>query len=167
VSFRLSLVLAAAVVLLDQTSKAMVAASIPLGAERTVIPALLNLVHTRNRGIAFGFLGSSGPVVQVVLLAVVAVVVLVLVAQLARGDGDPITGTGLALILGGAVGNLIDRLVRGEVVDFLDFYLRIGGHERHWWAFNLADSAITVGAVAIVLAELLRPARHEHASGSH
>ncbi|MGE5236552.1 MAG: signal peptidase II [Acidobacteriota bacterium] len=165
-SFRGSLALAAVVALLDQLTKALVVSSFPLGAERVVIPGLFSLVHTRNRGIAFGFLGSSGPVVQIVLLAVVALVVLLLARQLARSGTDAVTGAGLALVLGGAVGNLIDRVMRGEVVDFLDFYLRIGGHERHWWAFNLADSAITVGAIGIVLAELLRPARREHAPRS-
>ena len=154
--------IAAAVVILDQLTKAWVIAAIPFGGLRDVIPGLFRLVHTRNRGIAFGLLGSSGPLVQTLLLAVVVAVVGVLIWQLMRGDGDRLAGFGLSLVLGGALGNLADRLLRGEVVDFLDVYLRIGGREHVWPTFNVADSCITVGAVLVIVAELLA-ARHRHA----
>ena len=87
--------IAAAVVLLDQLTKAWITAAFSLGSQRELIPGLLRLVHTRNRGIAFGLLGSSGPLVQTLLLAVVVTVVAVLVWQLSRGDGDQVAGLGL------------------------------------------------------------------------
>ena len=155
--------IAAAVVLGDQRTKAWITAVFPLGSQREVIPGLFRLVHTRNRGIAFGLLGSSGPLVQTLLLAVVVAVVAVLVWQLSRGNGDRLAGLGLAVVLGGALGNLTDRLFRGEVVDFLDVYLRLGGREHTWPTFNVADSCITVGAGLVILAEL-RAARHKHAA---
>ena len=155
--------IAAAVVVLDQLTKAWIIAAIPPGGVRAVIPGLFRLVHTRNRGIAFGLLGSSGPIVQALLLAVVVVVVGVLIWQLLHGNGDRVAGWGLALVLGGALGNLADRLLRGEVVDFLDVYVRIGGREHTWPTFNVADSCITVGAALVIVAELLA-ARRSHAA---
>jgi signal peptidase II len=155
--------IAAAVVLLDQLTKLWITAAFPFGSQREVIPGLFRLVHTRNRGIAFGLLGSSGPVVQTLLLAVVVAVVAVLVWQLSRGDGDTLAGIGLALVLGGALGNLADRLLRGEVVDFLNLYLRTAGGEHEWPSFNVADSCITVGAALVILAELLAT-RRKHAA---
>ena len=155
--------IAAAVVVLDQLTKAWIIAAIPPGGVRAVIPGLFRLVHTRNRGIAFGLLGSSGPIVQALLLAVVVVVVGVLIWQLLHGNGDRVAGWGLSLVLGGALGNLADRLLRGEVVDFLDVYVRIGGREHTWPTFNVADSCITVGAALVIVAELLA-ARRSHAA---
>ena len=151
--------IAGAVLLVDQLTKAWVNAAIPFGAGREVIPGLFRLVHSRNRGIAFGMLGSSGPVVQTLLLAVVVAVVGFLIWQLLHGNGDRLTGAGLALVLGGALGNLVDRLLRGEVVDFLDLYLRAGGRELSWPTFNVADSCITFGALVVLAAELLAARR--------
>jgi len=153
------------VVLLDQLTKAWVVAALPYGAQRDVVSGFFRLVHSRNRGIAFGLFGSSGPLVQTLLLAVVVAVVGVLAWQLLRGDGDRLAGLGLSLVLGGALGNLADRLVRGEVVDFLDVYLRIGGREHVWPTFNVADSCITVGAALVILAELLAT-RRKHAAAT-
>lgn len=155
--------IAAAVVLLDQLTKLWITAVFPLGGQREVIPGLLRLVHTRNRGIAFGLFGASGPVAQTLLLAVVVAVVAVLVWQLARTDGDRVAGAGLALVLGGALGNLADRVLRGEVIDFINVYIRLGGREHEWPSFNVADSCITVGAGLVILAELLA-ARNRHAA---
>lgn len=156
--------LAAAVVAADQLTKAWVIAAIPWGAQRDVIPGLFRLVHTRNRGIAFGLLGSSGPLVQTLLLVVVVAVVCVLAWQLLRGGGDRLAGCGLALVLGGALGNLADRVMRGEVVDFLDVYVRVGGREHVWPTFNVADACITVGAGVVILAELLASRRKRAAA---
>lgn len=151
--------IAAAVVAADQLTKAWVNAAIPFGAQREVIPGLFRLVHTRNRGIAFGLFGTSGPLVQTLLLVVVVAVVCVLAWQLLRGGGDRLAGCGLSLVLGGALGNLADRVLRGEVVDFLDVYVRLGGREHTWPTFNVADSCITVGAALVILAELLAARR--------
>ena len=164
-SNRLIAMLVVLVVLLDQLAKAAVVALVPPGGEVTVIPGFFRLVQARNRGIAFGLFGSSGPLVQTALLAGIVVIVVFLAVQLQRaGQASRLAATGLALVLGGAIGNLVDRLARGEVVDFLDVYVRWGGAEHHWWTFNVADSAITVGACLVILAELLRGARESHVS---
>ena len=153
----------AAVVLLDQAAKALVVAMVPFGAGFTVIPGFFRIVQARNRGIAFGLFGSSGPLVQTALLAGIVLIVVFIAVQLHRaGAGSRLAAAGLALVLGGAIGNLIDRLARGEVVDFLDVFVRWGGAEHHWPTFNVADSAITVGACLVILAELLRGLKEPH-----
>jgi signal peptidase II len=162
-----ALLVSAAVVAADQLTKAWIAATYPLGTEIPVVPGFFRLVHARNRGIAFGIFGASGPSVQLVLLLVVALIVGFIAWQLARAGGDGLVGTGLALVLGGALGNIVDRVLRGDVVDFLDFFVVVGGREHHWPAFNVADSAISVGACCVVLAEILAQLREKRASGSH
>lgn len=161
-----SLAVAAAVAVADQLTKAWIVATRPFGSESEVIPGLFRLVHARNRGIAFGLFGASGSAVQLVLLIAVAGIVAFVAWQLSRSGGDGPAGWGLALVLGGAIGNIVDRVFRGEVVDFLDFYLRIGGREHHWFAFNVADSAISVGACLVVLSELVSQARSKRAPGT-
>jgi signal peptidase II len=161
--FRVALWLTAAVVAADQLTKAWIAMAYPLGTELEMVPGLFRLVHARNRGIAFGILGASGPAVQLALLIVVAGIVAFVAWQLARAGGDGFAGVGLALVLGGAIGNIIDRVLRGEVVDFLDFYLVTGGREHHWPAFNVADSAISIGACCVILAEILTQLREKRA----
>ncbi len=121
-------VLVAVVVLLDQLAKAAVVAMVPFGTGINVIPGFFRIVQARNRGIAFGLFGSSGPVVQTALLAGIVLIVVFIAFQLQRaGQASRLAATGLALVLGGALGNLIDRLARGEVVDFLDVFVRWGG----------------------------------------
>lgn len=148
------LLLGGAVFLLDQASKWMVANAMALGEIRRVIPGLFNLTHVRNRGAAFGLLSNYDSPWPAVFLIAFSVAALALVLSLLWRGPAPLTGVGLALILGGALGNLFDRLRDGSVVDFLDFHL--GAY--HWPAFNLADSAIVVGAVALV-GEVLRSRR--------
>jgi signal peptidase II len=160
---RVALWLTAAVVAADQLTKAWIVWAYPLGTEMEIVPGFFRLVHTRNRGIAFGILGASGPAVQLVLLIVVAGIVAFVAWQLARAGGDGFAGAGLTLVLGGAIGNIIDRVLRGEVVDFLDFYLVTGGREHHWPAFNVADSAISIGACCVILAEILTQLREKRA----
>ena len=161
-----SLLIAATVATADQLTKLWIVAAYPFGSETEVIPGVFRLVHTRNRGIAFGLFGASGSAVQLALLIVVAGVVGFVAWQVSKTGGDGQAGWGLALVLGGAVGNIIDRVTRGEVVDFLDFYLRLGGREHHWFAFNVADSAISVGACLVVLGELVSQARSKRAPSS-
>lgn len=165
-ALRRALPVAAAVVVLDQLSKLWIVSSYPIGFEHEVIRGLFRLVHTRNRGVAFGMLGSSGPAVQVGLLALVVVVVGFIIWQLANGGARGLAAVGLALVLGGACGNLVDRLARGEVVDFLLVYVVAGHRELTWPAFNVADSAISVGAGLVILAELLQIRRRGRAASS-
>lgn len=148
----LYLVLAAAVFLLDQTSKWLVARFVLLGETHHIVPGLFNLTHWRNRGAAFGlFADATSPAAQAFLIAFSAAALLLVLLLLWRGPASALAGAGLALIFGGALGNLLDRLRGGSVVDFLDFYL--GPH--HWPAFNLADGAIVLGAGVLAL-EVLR-----------
>ena len=159
---RRALLIAAAVVVLDHLTKAWIVLSFPLGFERDVIPGLFRLVHARNRGVAFSLFADGSAWTQGALLAVIVAVIALIIWQLARGGMQGLAFWGLTLVLGGAVGNLIDRVVRGEVVDFLAVFIVSGGREHHWPAFNVADSAISVGAGLVILAEILTWARSRH-----
>ncbi len=137
---------AAAIVVADQITKWLVLARFAPG-ERVELTGFMNLVLVFNKGAAFSFLADA-PGWQTPLLVAFALGAAVLVSVLlVRDPSRRLYCAGLALILGGAVGNVIDRLRFGHVVDFLD--LHAGGW--HWPAFNVADSAITVGAVLLIL----------------
>jgi len=143
--------LAALIVIVDQLVKWAVLASFAPG-ERVALTGFFNLVLVFNKGAAFSFLASA-PGWQTPLFVAVAVVAIIVVSVLlVRSGGDRLVCAGLALILGGALGNLIDRLRFGQVVDFLDFHLA----GWHWPAFNVADSAITIGAGLLIFESLLR-----------
>ena len=149
--------LALAALLADQLSKYAVDRFTPAGSTRVLIPGLLNLVHTSNPGVAFGLLAdSSNPWLAPVLIAFSIAVIVLLAWLLVSGRaGGRLAQCGLALILGGAAGNVLDRVMRRSVTDFIDFY--IGSH--HWYTFNIADSAIVLGAGLVIL-ELFRDWRH-------
>lgn len=141
--------IAVAVFLGDQATKAMVETSIPEHAVIPILPRFFNLTHTQNAGAAFGLFSDSPSFWKTALLIAVSaallLTVVVIVWKSPRLQWE--AGVGLALILGGALSNLVDRIRAGRVVDFLDVYFR--GY--HWPTFNLADSAIVVGAVFLVL----------------
>ena len=143
-------IITAIVTLIDQATKALVLLSIPLYTEIPIIKGLFSLVHVRNRGAAFGFLNRHDISWQFWLFlaaTLIAVVVVIMLARSSRADDHPFF-LALGMILGGAVGNLIDRVRYREVIDFLDFYY--GNY--HWPAFNVADIAICCGAgLALVL----------------
>ncbi len=149
--------LATAVLILDQASKYAVQNLTLMGSSRVLIPGVLNLVHSSNPGVAFGLLADSQMPWRAPLLIVFSVAVIGLITWLLITDraGGGLGKWGMALILGGAAGNVLDRIVRHSVTDFIDFY--VGSH--HWYTFNVADSAIVLGA-ALVLLELLRDWRH-------
>jgi len=150
--------LAAAVVAADQVSKAMVLGRFALG-ERREVNGFFNMVLVYNKGAAFSFL-SDAPGWQTPLLIAFALVAIAIVGTLlVRSPGRRLLCTGFALILGGALGNLIDRLRYGQVVDFLDFHAA----GWHWPAFNVADSAITLGAVLLVVEGFLHHERRARA----
>lgn len=150
------------VVLLDQLSKAWILAALRLHEGFPLIDGFFNIVHVRNPGAAFGFLASAPPLFRYIFFIAVTVAAILLILHYLRVSRIEETSliSALALILAGAVGNLIDRVRFGEVVDFLDVY--IGAH--HWPAFNVADSAISVGA-AILIVVLLRR-RKERTEGN-
>jgi len=141
--------LAVLVFIADQATKSMVEASIPEHAVVPVIPKVFNLTHVKNVGAAFGLFSDSPAPWKEGLLIVVSAGLLVSVAVIVWRSRRITweSGVGLALILGGALSNLVDRIRWGRVVDFLDFYY----NGYHWYAFNLADSAIVVGAGFLIL----------------
>ena len=120
---------------------------------RAVIPGFFNMVRSENSGVAFGILAENASRSRSLMLVAMSVVaILILTTMLWKIDRqDSLTGTGLSLILGGAVGNVYDRIRSGAVTDFLDFY----AGSYHWYTFNLADSAICVGAGMLILSMLL------------
>jgi signal peptidase II len=139
----------ALVIVADQVTKALVERAIPLHESIAVIPGLLNLTHVQNTGAAFGLLNTAefaGKPWLVMAMAIVALVAIVFYAGRFAGEAAS-TRYGLALVLAGAVGNLLDRVRAGHVVDFVDAYWR----GWHFWAFNVADAAITVGAGLILI----------------
>lgn len=137
------------IVVLDQATKAWIKAKLPLHESITIVPGFFDLTHVRNTGAAFGMLDNADFPYKPALMVVVALVALGAVASyaLTLPATQRIARLGLALILGGAIGNLIDRATMGYVVDFVDVYFR----GVHFWAFNVADSAITVGVVLMLL----------------
>ena len=140
------------VVVLDQATKALVRMRFNLYDEVAVIPGLLNLTRVHNTGAAFGLLNAADLPMKSVLLGIVATIALGGLAFYAASlpFEHRLTRFGLAFIIGGAAGNLIDRITAGYVVDFVDFYWR----GWHFWAFNVADTAITVG-VGLMILDLL------------
>jgi len=144
----LSVAIAVLVFLGDQATKVMVESSIPEHAVIPILPHFFNLTHIKNAGAAFGLFSDSPAPWKTALLIVVSAALLVTVVGIVWRSRHLHweTSVGLALILGGALSNLFDRIRLGRVVDFLDFYFR--GY--HWPFFNLADSAIVVGAGLLV-----------------
>jgi signal peptidase II len=155
--FKLELSIAVAVVVLDQIVKAVVRSTFELHESVVVIPSFFNLTRVHNYGAAFGLMNAAEFPFKTVVLSIVAT--LALGALSWYGATLPaeqrLARLGLALIIGGAAGNLIDRLRSGYVVDFVDLYWR----DWHFWAFNVADAAITVG-VSLMILDLLQIGRH-------
>lgn len=152
------LAITAVIVALDWYTKKLVVATFALHEARPVIDGFFNLVYVRNTGAAFGIGAGAGNLVPM-LLTGGAIVIFIAVAVLAfRSPATDLRlQIGLHLILGGAIGNLADRIRLGYVIDFLDFFVTVGGKARHWPAFNVADSAICVGIGLLVLDLWTRP----------
>ncbi len=146
---------------LDQFSKLLVRRSIPLYSYKIVIPDVMNIVHIENRGIAFGFFNSCGYGPIILTLVSIGVVVFLFYLIWVEEKEGPFFKGSLGLVLGGAVGNLIDRIMWGRVIDFLDFHLG----PYHWPAFNVADMAISLGGIFIFFSILKKGTAH--ASHSH
>jgi signal peptidase II len=148
------LLVALAVLALDQWSKWLVEIHLPHLASVRVIPGLLNFTHVRNTGVAFGLFASRGGDVHALALSLVGALALavVLVYFWRTPAHDQMLLVALALVLGGAIGNLADRVSGGAVTDFIDVYVST----YHWHTFNVADSAITIGLVLMAW-DALRP----------
>jgi signal peptidase II len=146
--------LAAAIVLLDQLTKLTIERIFDYGDVHPVT-GFFNLVLTYNKGAAFSFLANASGWQKEFLTGIGIVASLFIIYLLARHGTQKLFSVALALILGGAIGNVIDRVVHGHVIDFLDFHWR----GWHWPAFNVADSAIVCGAALLIVDELLRVRR--------
>ena len=143
-----------AVVALDRGTKAWFEGRTPVGWRHELIPNFINLVHSSNPGIAFGVLADSPSIwTRIILIAGSLVVIAVLAWLLVSLRGGGMTIAGIAFLLGGAAGNLTDRIAHGAVTDF--FEVLLGSYT--WPAFNVADSAITIGAVLIILDLIFSP----------
>lgn len=149
----LVLTIAAVVLVLDQATKAWVLRVLPGAPPLTVIPGFFNLTFSRNTGGVFGLLaGAPSFGRRAFFVAATAVAIGVIVVFLRRwGHESRLLNVALSLVAGGAVGNLVDRLRFGSVVDFIDWHWR----DHHWYTFNVADSAITSGAVLLIVQSLL------------
>jgi signal peptidase II len=146
------LTIALAVIALDQASKAWI---VGFFAERSgepvaVLTPFFNFVLTGNRGMSFGLFNNNAAMNTTVFTVLAAAIVIALIIWLRRVP-NPLMRLAIGMIIGGAIGNVIDRLMRGAVVDFLDFHLG----NWHWYAFNIADAAICLGVIALLLDGLL------------
>lgn len=134
------------VLVLDQLTKALVRADVQVGEKNEVLP-FLDIGHVHNDGVAFGFLGGGGAIVLVVTFAALAL----LVGFFARNPTRPLLWLPTGMLLGGAIGNLVDRIRQGYVTDFIEL--------PHWPSFNVADISITCGVVVLVIVLELGNAR--------
>lgn len=158
------------IVVLDRITKLLVMKNIEYLNPETWIELCpgLTLTHVRNRGIAFSLFSEGGPVSRVILHLVIGLAVVMitwmLVSHAKRGR---LPAMAFGLILGGAVGNLLDRIYHGWVIDFIHVWVRLGDRVHSWPDFNIADSAITTGACLLILYELISyRQKAEHASDS-
>jgi signal peptidase II len=134
------------VIALDQVTKALVRADVAVGEKNELLP-FLDIGHVHNDGVAFGFLGGGGAIVLVVTFAALAL----LVGFFARNPSRPLLWLPTGMLLGGAIGNLVDRIRQGYVTDFIEL--------PHWPSFNVADISITCGVVVLVIVLELGNAR--------
>ena len=150
----LATIIALVVVTIDYYTKRLIIQSLALHQSLDVIPHYLTIVHTRNRGIAFGFFAGQGSDIQTILListSCLAIIFMIYLITTLNIKQHYALFT-LSLILGGAIGNLIDRIRWGEVVDFIDLHW----YQYHWPAFNCADSAISIGLVLLIIGLIIK-----------
>jgi len=148
--------LSAFVFAVDRVTKWFIETHVSVFDVHRVVPGFFDIVHSQNRGVAFGLMNDSNSAWRTVVLIAFSAAALVLVAGLLwrASRMDRWTAAGLALVLGGAAGNLFDRILWGRVTDFLEFYVG----DLHWPTFNVADSCIVIGS-GLLLLELLRTKR--------
>jgi signal peptidase II len=151
---KLLVVVAGGVLIIDQATKALILMHLPLGGSLPVIPGFFAITHVHNPGGAFGFLATMSAEVRSLLFVAVSLLAVGLIVYFywQTPSRQRVLAFGLALVLGGAIGNLVDRIRFGVVVDFLDVYIQ----DLHWPAFNVADSAITVGVFIFAFYLLFR-----------
>ena len=147
--YRLALIIGSTVIVLDQITKALVENLMHLYQSIEIIPSFAHLTYLKNTGAAFGVLAGARSPLRLVFFVVISSVAIGCVVYLLKNlrQGRTSLIASLSLILGGAVGNLIDRLRMGEVIDFIDLHW----HHLHWPAFNVADSSITIGVILLFI----------------
>jgi signal peptidase II len=152
--YRLAFAVGGSVLVLDQITKSLVDHWMRLHQSIEILPNFAHLTYIRNTGAAFGFLAGSNASWRMVFFIIISLVAIGCVFYLLKSLRPPqnTSVVSLALILGGAVGNLVDRVRLGEVIDFLDLHW----HDTHWPAFNVADSAITIGVILLLIQMLRR-----------
>jgi signal peptidase II len=152
VSVRVSAILIALIVALDQYTKAVFSGGWRLGESLPVVPGFFSLTYVRNRGGAFGLMSDLPEAWRVAFFVVFAIVTVSVLVMMLRGTpaSDLLQRFAITAVIGGAAGNLYDRVRYGEVVDFLDVYVG----DWHWPAFNVADSFISVGVVLLLIGSL-------------
>jgi signal peptidase II len=153
-------VIAVVILILDQVTKWLVTAYIPLNGGTTLIEGYVNLVHARNSGAAFGILANGAGSYRLLLLVGVSLAATIIIPWIVITSESirPLLLAAYGLFMGGATGNLIDRLTAGEVVDFIDFHVG----SLHWPAFNVADSALCVGTALIFVYYLKKSDKQEN-----
>ncbi len=147
-------IIAGLIVIFDQITKAVILNAMPLYHSVPVIPEFFSLTHIHNPGGAFGFLANQSSSIRNFLFLFISLLAICLIFYFYKNTPKthPLLSTGFAMIFGGAIGNLIDRIRFGKVVDFLDFYIG----NLHWPAFNVADSAVTVGIFIFIFHLLIK-----------
>ena len=163
IAWRWLILIITAVLAADQITKHAIDKYTPSDSMHVVIPGVLNFIHTHNPGVAFSmFADAQSPTTRFLLIAFsVAVIVFLFWLLAAERAGGRLGQIGMALILGGALGNVLDRLTEHGVTDFIDLHIQ----SHHWPTFNVADSAIVIGA-ALVLVELFRDWGHSGREGA-
>jgi signal peptidase II len=153
--YRLALIISSTVLILDQITKTLVHNLMPLYHSIEIVPNFVHLTYIRNTGAAFGFLAGSRSTLRMAFFLLVSIVAIACVIYLLKNlrPGRNTLTFSLSLILGGAIGNLIDRLRMGEVIDFIDLHW----HRLHWPAFNIADSAISIGVILLFIQMIRKP----------
>jgi signal peptidase II len=157
------LALSVLVIVADLVTKSLVSRYVEMHDAITIVPDFFQIVHVRNTGAAFGIgANASSRVVPLLLnFGAIAVFCVVVIYAVRSAVTDRLLQVGLHLILGGAIGNLVDRFRFGYVVDFLRFYVTVGGREHEWPSFNVADSAICIGIALLFLDMRRKPQESE------
>jgi signal peptidase II len=151
--YRLALTISACVLLFDQITKVIIDRGMALYQSLEIVPNFVHITYVRNTGAAFGFLAGSHSNLRIIFFVAISTIAIVCIFYLLKNIRSDLTAfiVSLSLILGGALGNFVDRLRMGEVIDFIDIHW----YQTHWPAFNVADSAITIGVVLLFL-QMLR-----------
>lgn len=161
--YKLLLWISSILILLDQVTKTIVIKKFQLGESVEVIGGLFNFTYARNTGAAFSMLSTWDPQYRIPFFITIPLIALAAILYVFRktADDDHLLATALSLVVGGAIGNLIDRVVYNYVIDFLDFYWGYGG--PHFATFNVADAAISVG-VGLLIIDIFRKEKQGNAS---